>query len=318
MTRTAFTSSVKRAAENSGSIVCVGYDPAPVEFPVQDISGYDPNLPDPMNEYDNESIREHIYTYFNDFLTEAINSNSNISAFKFNLGYFVMYDELDEHVGSEALRKILKEIDDLEDVVVILDVKEADIARSSVAYAASKLKIEGVDAITVSPYMGTDSVEPFFQLAHQRGQGVYVLTRTTNPGAEDLQNLNVTEDNSGDNKLYIETAKKVVNWASKYPGTVGSVVAGNNLDELKRVTNIYTENSVEIPLLIPGVGTQGGKADQVINVLRSVDYDPRLARINSSSGIMYRSQKDNIETKEPAKASVKEVARLNSQIGEII
>ncbi len=306
---------VKRSAEESNSIISVGYDPAPADFPIAGISGYDTNLPSPTDDYDKQSLKKYLCDYFTEFLHELRNNSSSASAFKFNLGYFRMYDEIGTPVGSKALRTILKEVGNSDNTVTILDVKDADIARSSAAYAISKLKSNWIDAITVSPYMGTDSVEPFFDFAHGREQGVYVLTRTTNPGAEDIQNLTVSRQGDSTNKLYMETAEKIVDWSQDYTGTVGSVVAGNNLQELREVAELFTEHSAAIPLLIPGVGTQGGKADQVVDVLKEVGYDPRLAKISSSSGIMYRAQKDGVDSERHARASVEEVQRLNAQIG---
>jgi orotidine-5'-phosphate decarboxylase len=160
--------------------------------------------------------------------------------------------------------------------------------------------------MTVHPEMGSDSVHPFFELAHQNQQGVYVLTRTTNDGAEDFQDK-VSEDQP----MYMHIAENVVEWSEEYPGTVGSVAAGNKTEELREIASLLSGADADIPLLIPGVGTQGGEADEVINTLLEVDYDPRLARINSSSGVMYRAQKDGRPREEHAEASVGELRELN-------
>jgi orotidine-5'-phosphate decarboxylase len=229
-----------------------------------------------------------------------------------------MYDRSGEYAGSEALTDVLEIMSTYGDATIILDVKDADIARSSAAYAISKLKLDHVDAITVHPYMGTDSVEPFFQLAHERGQGVYVLTRTTNPGAEDFQELpfSSSKESSGNEskKLYNMVAEKVVEWSESYPGTVGSVMAGNNPAETREIAEFYAQQDTDIPILIPGVGTQGGTASEVMEALDAADFDHRLARINSSSGIMYRAQKDGKDKIKHGIAGREEVNRLNKEI----
>lgn len=309
------------SAEDTDSIISVGYDPAPVNFPLPGISGYDSNLPNPIEEYDNNELSEYLIRYFREFLEYYESSECKFGCFKANLGYFQMYDQNKEHPGMDALAEILELMKEVEQIPVILDVKDADIARSSATYAISKLKLENVDAITVHPYMGTDSVEPFFKFAHERGQGIYVLTRTTNPGANDFQELDIYQGGATDssdsdrfNKLYIEVAKKILEWSESYPGTVGSVVAGNNPTELREIASYFAQKDVEIPLLIPGVGTQGGEVTRVMKALDKAGYNHQLARINSSSGVMYRAQKDGRANKSHAVASTEEIERLNEQI----
>lgn len=314
-----YSGTLKKSADTTSSVLSVGYDPAPLEFPLKDVSGYDPDLPNPVSEYDGEKTTNHIIKYFSDFLDECIDNSVNIGCFKFNLGYFRMYDETGNYYGSDALAEILSLVNDFADIPVILDVKDADIARSSAAYAISKLKIDTIDAITVHPYMGTDSVNPFFEFAHKRGKGVYVLTRTTNPGAADFQDLQIKYESNKNAKqndstrLYEEIAHKIVDWSRDYPGTVGSVAAGNDPAELQNIAQIYAQTNHDIPLLIPGVGTQGGEANEVMESLDKAGYDHRLARINSSSGVMYRAQKDGSDRSAPL-ASCDHVLKLNKEI----
>lgn len=298
-----------RTSAKKNSIISAGYDPAPVDFPQEGISGYDEQLPSPDSQYDGQAVEHTISSYFFEFVEEMKNRGVAPGAFKPNLGYFRMFDNEEGRWGLNALDAVLDEMNELVDVPNIWDVKDADIGRSSAAYGTSKLKKDGVDAITVHPYMGIDSVEPFFQLAEENGQGVYILTRTTNPGAGDFQDLEVSGQ-----PLYLRVADKIVDWSQEYPGgTVASVAAGNHIDELEEIASRFAEADAEIPLLIPGVGTQGGKAGEVIETLVDVGYDPRLARINSSSGIMYRAQKDGRPREEHAEASVDELRALNQE-----
>lgn len=314
---TSFAQELQATAKRTGSVLCSGYDPAPESFPIDGISGYDAELPDPTTDYDGEAVQSRIVGYFEEYAARLRDSDATVGAFKPNLGYFLMYDDTRSYYGTEALHDVLEVMNTTADVPIILDVKDADIARSSAAYSISKLKLEHVDAITVHPEMGTDSVEPFFEFAHERGQGIYVLTRTTNPGAKDFQELVVgPEDANGGTgtKLYMRFAEKVAEWSRKYPGTVGSVVAGNNPRELERIAEFFADEGTDVPLLIPGVGTQGGAAREVVGALIEADYDPQLARINSSSGIMYRAQKDGRPSDAHAESSVEHVAKLNREI----
>lgn len=248
--------------------------------------------------------------------------NITPSAFKLNLGYFKMYDDLENNSGSVALNNIIKMISSFGDIPVILDVKDADIARSSAAFAISHLKIEEIDAITVNPYLGTDSVEPFFQLASDLNKVVYILTRTTNDGAVDFQERTLANSRSNiseniinnDCELYLAVANKLIEWSRSYEGVVGSVVAGNYTNELRKVARLFVEKNADIPLLIPGIGTQGGDAQSVMQVLDEVGYDHRLARISSSSGVMYRGQKENLPQSRHSEVSAEEVERLNHEI----
>jgi len=316
MSSTTYANLLRESADTTDSILSVGYDPVPAEFPLSNVSGYDPHLPNPMGEYDGEAVTEYIVAYFDDVLEECKRRDLRVGSFKFNLGYFRMYDSLDQFPGLKALARVLRIADAFDDVPIILDVKDADIARTSVAYATSKLKSDLVDAVTVPPYMGTDSVEPFFEFADDRGQGVYVLTRTTNPGAADFQDLSFRDPDrrvDDSSKLYQLVAEKIVKWSQSYPGTVGSVAAGNTAEELRKLAETFAGSDASIPLLIPGVGTQGGTAEDVMGVLQDAGYDYRLARINSSSGIMYRAQKDSSDVPHEV-ASADEMARLNTVI----
>lgn len=312
-----FSEKLRASTEETGSIISCGFDPAPIEG----ISGYDPELPNPMGEYDGKEVEYKIINYLLDVSEEIKDREEYPAAFKPNLGYFVMYDNEDGNWGTQALDESIQIMRDTVDVPIILDAKDADIARSSAAYGISKLK-KDVNAMTVHPEMGTDSVEPFLQLAEKNNQGVYILTRTSNPGAKDFQTLDVLDEETGEKrKLYQRFAEKVVDWAEGYPDTVGSVVGATSPEELHEIAEYFHEETPEgedVPLLIPGVGTQGGTAKEVVEVLTDVNYDLGVVRINSSSGIMYRAQKDGRPREEHAKASVDEIDRLNEETDEFL
>lgn len=304
-----FADHLRESAEETKSIVSAGYDPAPTEFPIDGISGYDDQLPNPISNYNGKEVQNTIVEYFREFAEEIDDQNISPGAFKPNLGYFDMFKNEEGYWGPEALKDVTEEMKETFDVPVILDAKDADIERSSAAYAISELNRDNIDAMTIHGWMGDDSAEPFFEFADQNDQGVYVLTRTTNPGAEDFQ-----ERQAGPKKNYEHMADKVVEWSQSYPGTVGSVVAGNNIDELESVVSQLAEEGEEVSMLLPGIGTQGGEADDVMDVMLENNYDPRLARINSSSGIMYRAQKDGRPRDEHAEASAQQLSDMNEDI----
>lgn len=317
-----FADKLSESAKQTGSIVCSGWDPAPVDFPFENISGYDSELPNPDGKYEAEKVRRKIVEYFKKYTKEMEDEEVFPGAFKPNMGYFVMYNQPSErqYPGSAALDDSIELMREAADVPIILDSKDADIARSSAAYATSKLKRD-VDAMTVHPEMGSDSVGPFFDYADKNGQGVYVLTRTSNPGSKDFQGRNIKTE-EGDKPLYGVVAEKLPEWYKQgdySQGTVASVVGATSPEELKDIAETLHENTKEgedIPLLIPGVGTQGGTAEEVMDVLNKVNYDLSQVRINSSSGIMYRAQKDGRPREEHAEASVEELTRLNREIEE--
>lgn len=303
---------LKDSAERTGSIVSIGYDPAALSSP--NFSGYHKKLPNPLkNDYNPKEVKETIVNYFKEVAEELGESGEIPGAFKPNLGYYVAFDKPkeDQYQGSEALTEVISEMKGLADVPVILDVKDADIGRSSGYYATSKLKRD-VDAITVHPYMGTDSIGPFAEIAEERGQGIYVLTRTTNPGGKDFQDKELKNGN----KLYEEVAKKIVEWNDEYPGIVGAVVAGNHPKEVKSIFDIFAGE--EVSTLTPGIGTQGGKTKKVMRVLKEVDYDPRLTRINSSSGTMYAAQKAGKDPSNHAIWTRRRLEEMNSNISAVV
>ena len=168
-------------------------------------------------------------------------------------------------------------------VPVLLDAKRGDIGNTARRYAAV---LDDVDAITVNPYMGRDSLEPFLS----RGEkGVFVLCRTSNPGGADFQNLEV-----GNGKpLYEYVAQRVAEWNER--GNVGLVVGATQPEELEAIREL-----VDLPFLVPGVGAQGGDAEAAVEYgLADVDgesrrtgrsADVRVGLVNSSRGIIFAGE----------------------------
>jgi orotidine-5'-phosphate decarboxylase len=156
------------------------------------------------------------------------------------------------------------------DVPVLLDAKRADIGNTARRYADL---LEMVDAITVNPYLGRDSLEPFFA---REDAGVFVLCRTSNPGGADIQNLELA---SGE-PVYERVAALADTWNRN--GNVGLVVGATNPDELAEVRELVPD----IPFLVPGVGAQGGDAEAAVEH----GLADGVGLVNSSRGIIFAGE----------------------------
>jgi len=339
---------LRQSAKETGSIACMGLDPV-VEALPRIHAGYG---------------ADNILNFLDEIFIEMNKQNALPGAFKPNHGFYLKHDRpkdlLDSSSmaridrpphfsGSSALARIIKEIrfifEVFECIPVILDYKRGDIATSSANYAAEGFEAWQADAVTVAPYMGTDSVMPFAKYCNdQDGKGVYVLCRTSNKGARDFQDLKVMPNGEELEKLieenmvgevpegqllkhlaeavressmpvYMAVAHKIVDWAKENPG-IGAVVGATYIKEMDEIARLFAGSGVDIPLLIPGVGGQGGSASEVAAVLREAGYDLSLARINSSSGITHPwAKKKEPAPDDYAKVCTAELAKLNEQIG---
>jgi orotidine-5'-phosphate decarboxylase len=280
---------LRASHEQTGSLVCMGLDPI-VEY-----------LPEQTG-----MVRTDLNRFYSTVFRQMKLKGVFPGAFKPNIGYFSALDKPREEdfSGSQSLADLLELLEELmPGIPVILDAKRGDIARSSRNYAVEAFDAWGCDAVTVSPYMGSDSVTPFMVAS----KGIYVLNRTSNPGGRDLQNLSV-----GGEDLYRAVAGTIIGWAKQHSG-LGAVVGATSPDELEDVARIYADSGVSVPLLIPGVGSQGGSASEVMARLRAVSYDLPLVRINSSSGITH-PWKDGTIPEEWAEVVVGRLQQLNQEI----
>ena len=170
-------------------------------------------------------------------------------------------------------------------IPVIADAKRGDLGNTSRAYAKALFETWGFDAATVNPYLGGDSLEPFLDYGEK---GVFILCRTSNPGSSDLQSLLTTTtalDGGAPMPLYQRVALMALEWNGR--GNAGLVVGATQPDELRWVR----EHCPSMPLLIPGVGAQGG--DLAAAVRGGVDANGELAIINSSREILYAFRDDS-------------------------
>jgi len=265
------TEMLRKYAEENKTILCFGIDPV---------------LERIKTEEDEGSIEERIMSYYFKIIDKLL-EEKQIAAIKPNYAYFAQYGL----PGLSALGNIINRYKGK--TFVILDVKRGDIGKSSEAYAKEAYDFWGVDAVTVSPYMGSDSVKPFIQ----EGKTVYVLCRTSNEGAKDFQELKV-----GDSPLYEKVAEKAMSWGC-------GLVVGATSDSIKEIVRI-TDGMV--PLLIPGIGAQGGNLNMV---MESIKEKPYIHRINASSSIAYAYEKTSGG---PTEAALEEAKKLNEKIREFL
>ncbi|MBR1918987.1 MAG: orotidine-5'-phosphate decarboxylase [Spirochaetales bacterium] len=254
------------SAESVGNVTCMGLDPQIETLPGEG------------------GTREKLNAYFDELFHRMRLEGVSPAAFKPNIGYYSALDNPREEdfSGSLALVDVLEMLETFfPGIPVILDSKRGDIARSSLNYAIEAFDRWQTDAVTVSPYMGTDSVSPF----GYEGKGVYILNRTSNPGGKIIQNI-VTRNEEGEEPLYIAVSRTIAMWAKEHTG-FGAVVGATNMAELKDIASYFASCGLAVPMLIPGVGSQGGSAPDVMEAMRSVGYDVRLSRINSSSGLTH-------------------------------
>jgi orotidine-5'-phosphate decarboxylase len=203
---------------------------------------------------------------FNKAIIEA--TSDLVCAYKPNLAFY-------EALGTEGLAILEKTVKYIPgDIPVIGDAKRGDIGNTARAYARALFSVLGFDAATVNPYLGFDSIEPFI---NDQDKGVFILCRTSNKGATDFQNLR-----TNGLQLYEVVAQKAKEW--NIHDNIGLVVGATYPEELKIVRSICPD----MPLLIPGVGAQGGDLASAVGY--GVDAHGEKAIINVSRQILYASR----------------------------
>ncbi|MCS7220312.1 MAG: orotidine-5'-phosphate decarboxylase [Anaerolineae bacterium] len=217
-------------ARRHNSLLCVGLDPHPAQVPTRFRGATNPFLA---------------------WNREIIERTADLACcFKPNIAF---YEALDD--GLETLRKTLAIIPD--EVPVILDAKRGDIGSTAEAYAQAVFERLGVGAVTVSPYLGEDSVRPFSRYADR---GVFVLCHTSNPGAADLQTLR-----ADGRPLYLHVAERALRWTDH--NNIGLVVGATYPQALAAVRAVASETW----LLVPGVGAQGGDLEAAVRAGQRAD-----------------------------------------------
>ena len=251
-----FLDKLRAAERQNGSLLCVGLDPEPARFPAG-LKG------DASKIYD--------------FCARIVDATADLAiAFKPQIAYFA------SHRAEGQLEQLMEHLRrNVPHVPVILDAKRGDIGSTAEQYAREAFERYGADAVTLSPFMGFDSVEPY--LRHD-GKGAFLLCRTSNPGGADLQGQRLAGI-KGEPFLY-EHVARLAQGPWNLNGQLGLVVGATYPAEIERVRAL----APTVPLLIPGVGAQGG--DAVATVRAGWRSDAPIV-VNSSRAICYASEKDD-------------------------
>jgi orotidine-5'-phosphate decarboxylase len=229
---TAYLDRLARRSEEAGTVLCLGIDPDPAALP----DGFSPDL---------AGIER-----FARLLVDA--AAPLAAAVKPNLAFFEAFGSS----GLAALERIRAAIP--AGVAVVMDAKRGDIGTTAARQAVSLFDALGADAVTVNPYLGSEAVEP---LLDRLDRFAYLLCRTSNPGAGELQGLVVAPDadlGAPAEPLYARVARRAVTWGPG--GTVGLVVGATAPDELAEIRAI----APGLAFLVPGVGAQGGEIGPVL------------------------------------------------------
>jgi orotidine-5'-phosphate decarboxylase len=254
-----FIQLLQRAEAQNHSLLCVGLDPDPARFPAQ-LKG------DASRIYD--------------FCAAIVDATADLAmAFKPQIAYFAA------HRAEEQLERLVAHIKRAAPhVPVILDAKRGDIGSTAEQYALEAFERYGADAVTLSPFMGFDSVQPYLK---RHGKGAFLLCRTSNPGGDDLQNQRLASVDG--QPLVYEHLARLAQGPWNENGQLGLVVGATYPKEIERVREL----APTLPLLIPGVGAQGGDAMATVRAGLRTDAAGAITGsviVNSSRAILYASQ----------------------------
>ncbi|HEY2345236.1 MAG TPA: orotidine-5'-phosphate decarboxylase [Xanthomonadaceae bacterium] len=247
-----FISSLKSRWHSANSLVCVGLDPEPAKFPAH--------------------LRDDPDAVFT-FCRAIVDATADlVGCFKPQIAHFAA-------LGAEdALTRLIAHVHTKHPgVPVILDAKRGDIGSTAQNYAIEAFDRFGADAVTANPYLGRDSVQPLLDRADK---GVVILCRTSNPGSGDFQDLDVRNDRGLERPLYQHVAQAVAREWNGH-GNCALVVGATWPQQLREVRAIVGD----MPLLIPGIGAQGGDVEAVLRNGRTADGAGLI--ISSSRAILY-------------------------------
>jgi orotidine-5'-phosphate decarboxylase len=246
------------AERQNQSLLCVGLDPEPAKFP---------------GAYQGDASK--IY----DFCAAIVDATADlVIAFKPQIAYFAA------HRAEDQLEKLMEHMRrTAPQVPVILDAKRGDIGSTAEQYAKEAFERYGADAVTLSPFMGFDSVQPYLKY---HGKGAFLLCRTSNPGGDDFQPQRLL-DVPGQPRLY-EHIAALAQGPWNLNGQLGLVVGATYPAEIEQVRTV----APTLPLLIPGVGAQGGDAVATVKAgyRRASGKTTAPIVVNSSRAVLYASQ----------------------------
>jgi len=266
-----FKEKLSNIVHENDSLVCVGLD------------------------IDKEKIPKFLFTTskdpFFDFNKSIIDATKDIiCAYKLNMAFY----EVLGLEGFKLLEKTVKHIP--REVIIILDGKRNDIGNTAKKYAKSLFETFNADAVTINPYLGIDGVKPFLEY---KDKCSFILCKTSNPSAIDFQDIKTQGK-----PLYQIVAEKIKDWDKI--GCCGAVVGATYPDELKTIRGILGD---DIPLLIPGIGKQGGNIEKTVKYGTNSKHEMTI--INSSREIIFAGDKEDFAEKSKEKAELlkKEINR---------
>jgi orotidine-5'-phosphate decarboxylase len=265
------------AERRNASLLCVGLDPDPARFPAG-----------------TRGDASKIY----DFCAAIVEATADlVIAFKPQIAYFAA------NRAEDQLERLMAHIRrTAPDVPVILDAKRGDIGSTAEQYAIEAFERYGADAVTLSPFMGFDSVQPYLKY---HGKGAFLLCRTSNPGGDDLQNQRLSSIDG--TPLLYEHVARLAQGPWNLNGQLGLVVGATYPVEIERVRAV----APTLPLLIPGVGAQGGDAVATVKAGWRASGGETIAPIivNSSRAILYASAGEDF-----AQAARREALKTRDQL----
>jgi orotidine-5'-phosphate decarboxylase len=257
-----FTDMLARAERKNHSLLCVGLDPEPARFP--------------------GAMKDDASRIF-EFCAAIVDATKDlVIAFKPQIAYFAA------NRAEDQLERLMAHIKKAApDVPVILDAKRGDIGSTAEQYAREAFERYQADAVTLSPFMGFDSIEPYLRYPDK---GAILLCRTSNPGGDDFQSQRLTGANGQPDELLFERIARLAQGEWNRNGQLGLVVGATYPQEIARVREL----APSLPLLIPGVGAQGGDAQATLRAGRPAGgRNTAPIIVNSSRAVLYASAGDD-------------------------
>ena len=253
-----FTDQLAHAQALNQSLLCVGLDPEPAKFPA--------------------AMKGDASRIF-DFCAAIVDATKDlVIAFKPQIAYFAA------HRAEAQLERLMAHIKAVApEVPVILDAKRGDIGSTAEQYAREAFERYQADAVTLSPFMGFDSIEPYLRYPDK---GAILLCRTSNPGGDELQAQRLAGTNGQPGEFLYERIARLAQGEWNRNGQLGLVVGATYPQEIARVREL----APTLPLLIPGVGAQGGDAQATVQAARR---GAAAIIVNSSRAVLYASAGDD-------------------------
>ena len=274
---------------NERGVVCLGLDTAIEYIPNHILEG--------------KSISEALFEFNKQIIDATLDV---VACYKVQIAYY-------EALGMEGMIAYKNTLQYLreKDAIIIADIKRGDIAATASQYAKAHFTGDfEADFITLSPYMGMDSIEPYLPYMKENNKGVFVLIRTSNKGAEDFENLDLVDGK----KLYTAVGDKLAELGKEVKGKhgysqIGGVIGCTHVEEGKEIRERYKD----MFFLIPGYGAQGGKAEDVAIYLNNGNGGV----VNSSRGILLAYKKENREM-EFALCAREEAIKMRDEINKAV